>query len=170
MKSTLWILSRKGNEAKLLPGCKNQMWTFFPLPVWKVWYAQNDHFDLVKSANLVIMVKSYASTRKVITGMDLWWGSNLQGINLNLPQETKAVLLPGIKLNTLVLPLTTVARRPLPACGGEGITADHGTIYHHTPAVLFRERPDTHWLCHMIEISYTHWERKASGKGLRNQT
>lgn len=70
-------------------------------------------------------------------------GLNLQGINLNLNQETQTALLHRIKLNTLVLPLTTVARRPLPACGGVGITADHDTIYHHTPAVLFRERPDT---------------------------
>lgn len=93
------------------------------------------------------MVKPYASTRGVITGMDLGRGPNLQGINLNLPQETKAVLLHCLKLNMLVLPLTTVARRPLPACGGVGITADHGTIYHHTPAVLFRERPDTDIEC-----------------------
>jgi len=83
----------------------------------------------------------------VLTGMDLWQDPNLQGINLNLPQETRAVLLHRLELNTLALPLTTVARRPLPAGGGVGIAADRGPIYHHTPAVLFRERPDTDIEC-----------------------
>lgn len=79
--------------------------------------------------------------------MDLWQGPNLRSINLNLPQETRAVLLHCLRLNKLVLPLTTVARRPLSACGRVRITADHGTIYHHTPAVLFRDRPDTDIEC-----------------------
>lgn len=44
----------------------------------------------------------------------------------------------------LVLPVTTVARRPLSACRGVGSIADHGSVYHHTPVVLLRERPDAH--------------------------
>lgn len=60
-----------------------------------------------------------------------------------------------IKLNTLVLPITTVARRPLPACGGAENIVDHGSIYHRTPAVLLREGPDTH----MTEMSHAHKKR-----------
>lgn len=89
----------------------------FPVSVRMVWYALNDPFDLGKCANLVIMVKPYACARGVIPGVDLWGSPNLQGINLNLHQETKAVLLHWMKLNMPVLPLTTVARRHLPACG-----------------------------------------------------
>jgi hypothetical protein len=43
----------------------------------------------------------------------------------------------------LVLPITTVARRPLPACGAVGSSADHGAfIIIHQQSCL-RERPDT---------------------------